>query len=301
LKKILVTGANGLLGQKLVFLLSTQKDIEVIPTGRGPARIDFHDLKYLDIDLSNRNQVFADILKIAPSHIMHAAAITQVDICETDKEFCRTNNVIASENLIEVALELNAYFQYISTDFVFDGKGGPYNESDPPNPVNFYGKSKYAVEQILASTPLEYSIVRTVLVYGVGENMSRSNLVLWVKNKLEKGEPIRVVNDQWRTPTLVEDLAMGCYKVLEKKATGIFHISGKDYLTPYDIALQVADLFGLDRRLISPTNAAEFQEVGTRPLRTGFDISKARKELNYEPVPLERGLHIVREQIGIRE
>lgn len=297
MNKILITGANGLLGQKLIFLLSNIKGVEVIATGKGPARLEFDQAKYLEIDLSNRNEVFADILKVAPTHIVHAAAMTQVDLCETNQGRCWLNNVIASENLIQVAKELGAYFQFISTDFVFDGLGGPYREDDHPNPINFYGKSKHAVEQLVAGCGLESSIVRTVLVYGVGQDLSRSNIILWTKSKLEKGEKIRVVNDQWRSPTLVEDLAQGCKLILEKNAEGIYHISGQDYVTTYEIALKTAEIFELDRGLISPTNAKEFKEVATRPLKTGFDISKARNDLGFKPVSLSKGIMTVKNQL----
>lgn len=292
-----MTGTNGFLGQKLIFLLSNKEESEVIATGRGPSRITFNNVKYLDINLTRRHEVFSAILKERPTHIIHAAAMTQVDICETEKEECWKNNVLASENLIEVAEELDSYFQYISTDFIFDGNGGPYNEGDKPNPINFYGKSKHMVEQLLAISGLDYSIVRTVLVYGVGQDLSRSNIVLWVKNKLEKNEPIRVVNDQWRNPTLVEDLASGCAMILKRNAQGIYHVSGQEYLTPYDIALTTADIFELDKNLISPTNASEFKEVATRPLKTGFDISKIQNEFGFRPFSLENGLAIVKEQL----
>lgn len=297
MKKILVTGANGLLGQKLIFLLSGLQGIEVIATGRGPGRIDFKEELYLDIDLTDRNEVFSQVLKAAPTHIIHAAAMTKVDRCETEKKECWLNNVVASESLIEAAKELGAYFQYISTDFIFDGTGGPYREENQPNPVNYYGESKLEVERVLTNSELEYSIVRTVLVYGVGRDLSRSNIVLWAKNKLEKSEKIKVVNDQWRTPTLVEDLAIGCKLIIDKKASGIYHIAGNDYLTPYNIALKTALFFDLDESLISPTNAAEFKEVAMRPLKTGFDISKAKRDLGYDPVTLERGLKLVKEQL----
>ncbi|MCG8310531.1 MAG: SDR family oxidoreductase [Cytophagales bacterium] len=297
MKKILITGANGLLGQKLIFLLSNLKGVEVIATGRGRARIDLKNARYINMDLANRNEVFANVLKAAPTHIVHTAAMTQVDRCETEKELCRLNNVVASENLIRVAKALKAYFQYLSTDFVFDGNGGPYREDDPPNPINFYGKSKYAVEQQLEESRLDYSIVRTVLVYGVGNDLSRSNIVLWVKKKLEYGEKINVVNDQWRTPTLVEDLAMGCKLIIDQKAVGIYHLSGKDYITAHDIAIKTAEVFELDKRLIAPTNADEFKEIAMRPLKTGLDISKAGNELGFKPVCLEDGLKLVKEQL----
>ena len=297
MRKVLITGVNGLLGQKLFFLLSKQKQVELLATGRGPDRINCNGVKYIDLDLTERNTVRHVILKLEPTHIIHAAAMTQVDLCETNKEQCWQNNVLASENLIEAAKEVNAYFQYISTDFVFDGAGGPYREEDAPNPINFYGKSKHAVEQFLATTDLTSSIVRTVLVYGIAKDISRSNIVLWTKHKLEAGEKIRVVNDQWRSPTVVEDLALGCKLVLDQEAYGIFHISGKDYLTAYDIAMKTAEVFNLNQDLIAPTDATDFKEIATRPLKTGFDISKARRKLGFEPVSLIDGLNLVKHQL----
>lgn len=297
MRRILITGSNGLLGQKLVALFSTEEDIKVIATSRGSTKINVQNVSYLDLELSNRSAVLAAISKAAPTHIIHAAAIADVNLCESEKELCWKNNVVSSENIIEAAIELNSHLLYISTDFVFDGEGGPYVEKDPPNPINFYGKSKHAVEQLLQNSELDYSIVRTVLVYGTGKQIIKSNIVTWTKSKLEKGEPIRVVNDQWRSPTLVEDLANGCRLMLDQEAKGIFHIAGREYITPYDISMKTAEAFGLDNSLISPTNASEFKEVARRPLKTGLDISKAQVELGYEPVSLERGLKIVKEQL----
>ncbi len=298
MKRILITGANGFLGQKLVQLFSQKDDIEIIATGNGPARIPRNKHTYVEVDLANKFQVFDKIKKASPTHIIHAAAMTQVDLCETEKDRCWQNNVMASENLIELAIQLNAYFQFISTDFVFDGKAGPYKESDIPNPINFYGKSKHAVEQMLTRTLLNYSIIRTVLVYGVCYDRTKSNIVLWVKNKLESGEAINVVDDQWRSPTLVEDLAIGCKLAVDTKATGIFHISGEEYITPYEIALQTADVFGLNKKLISPTDGSKFKETASRPLKTGFDISKAKKELGFEPTSLLEGLKKAKSQLA---
>ena len=235
------------------------------------------------------------------SWIVHCAAISQPDVCETDRELCKLHNIVASEYLIRAAQKAGARFLYLSTDFIFDGTGGPYTEEDKPNPVNFYGESKYEVEKLLEQSELDYAIARTVLVYGVAHSLSRSNIVLWVKNKLENGEAIRVVNDQWRTPTLAEDLAVGCRLIIDKKVMGIYHISGADYLTPYELTLKTADVFGLDKKLISPTNASEFKEIAKRPLKTGFDISKAKEVLGYQPHSINEGLRVVKQQLDLRE
>ncbi len=300
MKRILITGANGLVGQKLVQLYEGELDIEIIATGKGPARVDFQKARYIDLDLTNKALVHFHLLSLQPSYIIHSAAMTQVDACETDQETCWIANVIATENLLDAAMALEAFFQYISTDFVFDGTAGPYNESAKPNPINFYGKSKHAAEQSIIRSGVQYAIVRTVLVYGVGTNLSRSNLVLWVKNNLEKGQKIRVVDDQWRTPTLVEDLGEGCKLIWRMEKEGIFHISGAEYVTPFQIAMQVAEVFNLDPSLIEPTNASEFVETGKRPLKTGFDISKAKSELGYSPKTLMDGLILVKSQLEVR-
>jgi dTDP-4-dehydrorhamnose reductase len=131
--------------------------------------------------------------------------------------------------------------------------------------------------------------------------MSRSNIVLWVKNSLEQGKTIQVVNDQWRTPTLAEDLAIGCYLAATKNARGIYNISGKDFLSPYDIAIQTADYFGLDKSLIKKTDSTQFKQPARRPLTTGFIIEKARIELGYEPHSFLEGIRILAEQMASPE
>src|SRR5690606_11491646 len=164
-------------------------------------------------------------------------------------------NVTAVENLIRCCQALHIHLVHVSTDFIFDGSHGPLDETAEPNPVNYYGESKLAAERAIQASPLSWAILRTVLVFGITHDMSRSNIVLWVKNSLEQKKTIQVVNDQWRTPTLAEDLAMGCLLAARKKAKGIYHISGKDFMTPYDIAIRTAKFFGLDTSLIRPTDS----------------------------------------------
>ena len=186
----------------------------------------------------------------------------------------------------------------VSTDFVFDGSFGPLDESANPNPVNYYGKCKLAAEERVKQKAKSWAIVRTVLVYGITHNMSRSNIILWVKKSLESGENIQVVTDQWRTPTLAEDLAIGCYLIAMKKAQGIYHISGKDMLSPYEMAIKTADFFNLDQSLIHQTDASQFTQPAKRPPKTGFVIDKARKVLGYEPRSFEEGLKVLQSQIN---
>jgi dTDP-4-dehydrorhamnose reductase len=295
--KILVTGSNGLLGQKLVSLLQKDEQINLIATARGKSVLPIQRGNYHSMDITDEKEVDKIITATKPDVIINTAAMTQVDQCETDRELCWKANVTSMEYLINACVKNNVHMVHVSTDFIFDGTHGPLDEHEKPNPVNYYGESKLAAEDRLVKSNLNWSILRTVLVFGITEDMSRSNIVLWVKNSLEQGKTIQVVNDQWRTPTLAEDLAMGCYLAAKQKAKGIYNISGKDFLSPYDIALHTADFFNLDKSLIKATDSTQFKQPAARPLTTGFIIDKARKELGYEPHSFKEGLAVLASQL----
>jgi dTDP-4-dehydrorhamnose reductase len=229
--------------------------------------------------------------------VINTAAMTQVDQCETEKEQCWLANVTAVKYLVAACENTKSRLIHVSTDFIFDGSHGPLDENEKPGPVNYYGESKLAGEVVIQNSSLDWTILRTVLVYGITSDLSRSNIVLWVKKNLEDGKTINVVNDQWRTPTLAEDLAMGCYLVALKKAKGIYHISGEEMMTPYDIAVQTAKFFNLDQSLIKATDSTKFKQPAARPLKTGFDITKAKAELNYQPHSFTDGLAVLANQI----
>ncbi|MEQ8243946.1 sugar nucleotide-binding protein, partial [Fulvivirga sp.] len=182
-------------------------------------------------------------------------------------------------------------------DFIFDGSHGPLTEEEAPNPISYYGESKLAAEKLVIESKIKWSIARTVLVYGIAHDMSRSNIVLWVKNSLEAGKAINVVNDQWRTPTLAEDLAMGCYLIASQSATGIYNISGEELMTPYDIAIKTAEYFQLNKSLISETDGSKFSQPAKRPPKTGFIIDKAKTKLGYSPKSFEEGLRVLASQL----
>ena len=289
--KLLITGANGLLGQKLVQLLSDEK-ASFLATSQGPSRIQTADIDYLTLDVANRDQVIKVVREYSPTVIINTAAMTQVDQCETDREKCWQLNVMAVVHLIEACSQIDAHLIHLSTDFIFDGLNGPYKEDDEPNPVNFYGQSKWAAEKLLYESNIKWSIARTILVYGATPGVSRSNIMLWVKRNLESGKSIQVVDDQVRTPTLVEDLAVGCFQIARQSAYGIYHISGADLLTPYNIARITARYFSLDASLINKTNSEVFKQPAKRPLKTGFIIEKACQDLGYQPHSFEAGLAI---------
>jgi dTDP-4-dehydrorhamnose reductase len=295
--KVLVTGANGLLGQKLCLLLDKDNEIELVASTRNRLSISLERGRFVALDVTNQQQVDEVVSSQKPSVIIHTAAMTQVDQCETEKELCWLNNVHAVAFLVNAAEKINAHFIHVSTDFIFDGTHGPLDELAKPNPIGYYGESKLAGEQAVINSKLKWAILRTVLVYGVTKDMSRSNIVLWVKKSLEEGKKISVVNDQWRTPTLAEDLAMGCALAAKQKATGIYNISGEEMLTPYDIAIRTADFFNLDKSLITQTDSTQFKQPASRPPKTGFVITKAKTSLGYKPHSFTQGLQVVATQL----
>lgn len=295
--KILVTGSNGLLGQKLTALLQKDKSIHLIATAKAASVVPIVNGEYHRMDISDADEVNRIVSQTKPDVIINTAAMTQVDQCQLEQEACLKANVQGVENIIMAARNYAVHLVHVSTDFVFDGKQELMDETAIPNPVNFYGECKLAGEKLLQESNIPWCIVRTVLVYGITQDMSRSNIVLWVKNNLEQGKPIKVVSDQWRTPTLAEDLASGCYLAATKKATGIYHISGTDFMSVHEIAIRAAQFFKLDTSLISPTDSSQFTQPARRPLKTGFIVEKARRELGYNPHTFEQGLSVLASQL----
>jgi dTDP-4-dehydrorhamnose reductase len=299
-KKILVTGSNGLLGQKLIEALISRSDIELIASSKGENRINNKTgYTYENFDITKRDEVFRILTKYKPDVIINTAAMTNVDACEKEKEMCRLLNVDAVNFLIEAiqSLQNNAHLIHLSTDFIFDGENGPYKEEDQANPLSFYGQSKWDAEKLIMDSTIKWSILRTIIVYGIVDNMSRSNIVLWAKEALEKGQKINVVDDQFRSPTLAEDLAQGCILAATSGKTGIFHISGKETMSILELVYKVADFYGLDKSLISPSKSTNLNQPAKRPPRTGFIITKAEQELGYKPHSFMEGIKIMDKQL----
>lgn len=298
MKKVLITGSNGLLGQKLIDIYANKK-VDFYPTARGACRHPLKDaLNYHSMDITNAEEVMEVILKIKPDCIINTAAMTNVDECETKKHECTALNVHAVDHLVAAANAVNAHFIHLSTDFIFDGKNGPYKEDDKPNPLSFYGESKWLGEQIVMEKCNTWSIARTVLVYGLVHDMSRSNIVLWAKGALEEKKAINVVDDQYRTPTLAEDLANGVYLIENSKSEGVFNISGKDFMNIYELVERVAKHFNLSMENVSKIKSDTLNQAAKRPPVTGFDLSKSRNVLGYVPHTFEEGIQKLMEQLN---
>ena len=298
-KKILVTGSNGLLGQKLVKQLKGHSEFELIATSRGKNRVsNASGYVYESMNITDPLDVERVFSHYKPEVVINTAAMTNVDACESDREQCWLLNVTAVDYLIKESEKYNAHFIHLSTDFVFDGKDGPYKESDTPNPLSYYGESKLAAEKLVAKSQLKWAIARTIIVYGVVEDMSRSNIVLWAKEALEKKQKLTIVNDQFRSPTLAEDLATGCIQIAEKQATGIFHLSGKDFMSIVELVRRVAAHYQLDASFIEEISSTSLNQAAKRPPRTGFILDKAIQEIGYAPHSFEEGMAILDAQLN---
>lgn len=290
--RVLITGANGLLGQALVARMSRFPEYDVLATGRDDApRYEDGSCGYAPLDVTDEDAIRAIFQDFAPNVVINCAALTEVDRCEDERDACWDVNVRAVEHLAEQCKAIGARLIQVSTDFVFDGEDGPYREGDRPNPVNYYGRSKLAAENVARDAGMsKWAIVRTVLVYGTAHQMSRSNIALWLIEQLMNEEPVHIVTDQWRSPTYVEDLAIGIERLVHFEKTGVYHISGRELLSIYDFAHTIADVFGLDDSLIHPVTSDYFDTAADRPPRTGFIILKAATELDYKPRSLRDAL-----------
>lgn len=289
MRTVLITGANGFVGSYLSRLLLD--DYKVIATGKGDCRLDINhkNFSYQPLDFTVESEVAAVLSSYQPDVVVHAGALSKPDECELNKGRAFLTNVSATGSLLKEAARLKSFFLYLSTDFIFSGEEGMYREEDAPAPVNYYGQTKLEAESLVKQYPFDWSIVRTVLVYG-NPRGGRDNILTMVAKNLKAGQPLKIFHDQVRTPTYVEDLTQGLKTIIDKRVTGVFHLSGEDVRTPYQMAVSVADYLGYDWRLIEKVTEQTFQQPARRPLKTGFDLSKAKRVLGYRTTPFAEGL-----------
>jgi dTDP-4-dehydrorhamnose reductase len=291
--KILITGSNGLLGQKIVSQL-LKRNILFLATSTGENRnIDCPEQAYQMMDITNYEQVQKTVNTFQPTHIIHTAAMTNVDACELHPEDCQLINVTGTRNVYQAAKASGAHFQLLSTDFVFDGLKGNYSEKDVVHPLSVYAHSKVDAENTLLKDDYSnYSIVRTIIVYGTGNNLSRSNMFLWAKDALPKGDTMNVVDDQFRAPTWADDLAWGCIRICELNETGIYHLSGPETYSIYEIMEKIANFYGYPKESLNRIASSTLNQSAKRPPKTGFDLTKAKNKLNYQPKTIEETLNL---------
>lgn len=292
MKNILITGANGLMGQKLCQHFASS--FNTIATDIQPdSFVSIPNLSYQTLDITDGRSVDFHVRQNKPSIIINAAAYTDVDGCEIHKDTAWTINVGGVRNLIRVCQDHEIKLIQLSTDYVFDGENGPYSEDDPPNPVGFYGQTKLNSERVIQDSGIDFAIVRTNVLYGFGENVKK-NFLLWLLEKLSAGEKLKIVTDQFNNPTLADNLSECILEMAQRDISGILHIAGSEYLSRYDFAMKVAKKFGHDTSLISPTTTESLGQQAKRPSHGGLKIEKAQNLLKTKLLNIEEGLDQIR-------
>ncbi|MFW9829027.1 MAG: dTDP-4-dehydrorhamnose reductase [Candidatus Thorarchaeota archaeon] len=302
MKKILIIGVSGLTGYRLANLLA--KDFKVFGTyNKRPLIIK--NCKIVQLDKTDKERTNSLIRNYNPNVIIDCSALHNVDYCETHQQETWEVNVEAPKFIAQVCKEMKLRFIYISTDYVFDGKTGNYNEHSKPNPLNFYGISKLKAEEEIVNISLNYAIVRTSLVYGWGpseaeglesSSMKSTNFAKWTLRKLRLGESLNIVNDQFSTPTYVDHLVYSLLALAKLNRNGIFHIAGNQCTNRYEFTCKIADVFGLDRKLIIPVSSKNFNQIAERPMNCCLNSQKSQQLLGIKPHNIYKSLQIMKER-----
>jgi dTDP-4-dehydrorhamnose reductase len=297
-KRILVLGCDGLLGQKVTEGIARGTSHRVMASSRSEKPlVQIPELSHVTLDITKKADVKQAVAEWEPHVIVNAAAMTNVDACEKERELAWKINVTGVEHVIEAARRIDATIIHISTDYVFDGKTGPYDEDDKPSPLNYYGRSKLASENQLKMSGLNHVIFRTIVLYGYATN-TKSNFALWLIQNLEQQLPVRVVDDQFGNPTLADDLSHAIINSIQLGKSGVYHIGGREIVSRYEFAVTLARTFGFNRDLITPIKTSMLKQSAQRPMRSGLFTLKAETELGYKPSTVEEGLMVVKSQLS---
>ena len=296
---VLITGSNGLLGQKLA--CDFHPHYKVIACDLSPeSYLSFPNFSYESLDITNRRQLGFQITFYHPEVIINAAAYTDVDGCEIHRDKAWATNVGGVKNLVNFCMKQKIKLIHLSTDYIFNGKNGPYSEDDPPDPVNFYGETKLQSEKMIKESEIDFLIIRTNVLYGFGKNV-KSNFLLWLLDKLSQNEKIKIVTDQFNNPTLADNLSSCILEMVKKNISGIYHIAGSEYLSRYDFATKVADKFNFDKNNILPTKTELLQQEAKRPHKGGLRIDKVQKILKTQLLGVDAGLDYIKQSEKLKD
>jgi dTDP-4-dehydrorhamnose reductase len=295
--RILIVGSNGMLGQRLTESFTSSGNFELLSVSiEDESAIPGIDYKKLDI--IQKHKVKEVILDFFPDFIINVAAFTNVDKSETEKETAWKINVNGVENIAFYSWTIDAHLIHISTDYIFDGKNGPYSENDKPNPVGYYGRTKLASENSIRISGTKNTIIRTNILYGPAK-YGRPDFVKWVVNSLRDNNVIRIVTDQVGNPTYIDDLVASINKIIELKKEGVYNIGGREMISRYDFTLRIADYFGLDKSLIQMIVTKDLNQPAPRPLKSGLITLKAETELEYKPHTIEETFELMKKELSL--
>ncbi len=291
MKRVLIIGSNGLVGQAIVNFLQDFNDYKIIACSKNQNINQNLKSQFEILDITNYSQTNYIISLYNPDTVINTAAVSSIDECKNNKDICLQTNFLAVKNLSDFCSLHKINFIHFSSDFVFQGTKQFYTETDIPEPVNYYGQTKLLAENEILNNNTNAAIIRVELVYGYFKNLQRQNIVTWVINSLKNKKQIKVVSDQYRTPTYNYDIAQATKQIIDKQETGIFHVSGDERLSIYEIATKTAEIFNLDNKLITPILTTDLNENELRPKDTSLNIEKARNLLNYNPLGLSTNLN----------
>ena len=294
-KRILVVGANGMLGQSLCRYYSKTNNVQLFACSLEGESV-FKGVDYSTCNITKRESVKKVVLDFYPDYIINASAYTNVDLSETEREEAWKVNVKGVEYLSEAARIIDSRIIHISSDYIFDGKDGPYAEDEKPNPLGYYARTKLAGENALKISGVLHSILRTNVLYGADSNC-KIDFVRWLINSLRDGKEVRIVTDQINNPTFVDDLVQGIAKVIEFNKTGIYNIGGKEFLSRFEFSEKIAEFFELDKNLIKPVTTEELNQPARRPLKSGLITLKAETELGYKPHTVKEALAKIKKDL----
>jgi len=287
MERILVTGASGLLGSKIVKL--AEHPFEVIPTHNTHSL--FKDS--VKMDITNCAEVLRAAVQTKPDSVVHVAAETNVDQCERNREEAWKINARGTKNVAMACSKIKAKLIYVSTDYVFDGKKGLYVESDEPNPVDYYGWTKLKGEEFVRENCQDYVIARTSVLYGW--HPWKISFALWVIKSLKCREPVSVADDHYNSPTLADNLAEVLLKMAKTNLNGIFHTAGSERISRYEFAVKIAQKFDLDANMIKPVRMSELKMwVARRPRDSSLCINKAQNQLETKFLNVDESLEIMK-------
>jgi dTDP-4-dehydrorhamnose reductase len=289
---ITIVGAGSRLATALIPVLLDETDEQIHCITSRELTTDNPRVVIDVVDVTDKTALKESVMRAMPATIINCAAVTNVDACEADRQLAWAINVTLVEHLARLARNVDAHLVHVSTDYVFDGTKGPYTEQAVPSPINYYGKSKLAGENVCTSGTSHSTIVRTCLVYGPPS--SHPDFVQWIIESCAAKTPIRVVNDQFAQPTYVEDIAEAILRITIRKRTGLYHVAGPDFMSRYDMALRIAEFFKVDGSLIQPVTSAELQQPARRPHRSGLVSLKAQTDLLIHMRDFTQGLSSVR-------
>lgn len=290
-KRILVVGSNGMLGQSVITLLKNNSKYELLLASLEDNSVE-ENISYLKVDIGNKKAVKKMLLDFYPDYVLNFAAFTNVDKCETEKELCWNANVNALEYLAKYCVPTNSQLIHISSDYVFDGKNGPYSENDLPNPISYYGRSKLAGENVIKRFNIPSTIIRTNVLFGATKH-GRPDFVKWVVDSLKKKNKINIVTDQYNNPTFLDDFSLMIKTIIDESRTGLYHIGGSEQLNRFEFTKKITDYFSLDFELVTPILTEALNQPAPRPLISGLINLKAETELNYKPKSLNECFNIM--------